>query len=124
MALHFLIDENLPRSLASLLRAAGLSASDVREEGLRGHPDIEILEYAVSQSFVLVTGDLGFGAMLRSRPAVPGMIITRLPAEWPASAVNDLVVRVLTSSLSPKDILGFLVVVEPDWIRRRWLHNL
>jgi predicted nuclease of predicted toxin-antitoxin system len=109
--------------LASLLREAGLAASDVREEGLRGHPDVEILEYAVSRSFVLVTGDLGFGGMLRSRPAVPGLIITRLPDEWPASAVNDLLVKVLTS-LSTTDIAGFLIVIEPDRIRRRWLQNL
>lgn len=121
MPLHFLIDENLPRSLAPHLRAAGLSASDVREEGLRGHPDIEILERAISRSFVLVTGDLGFGSLVRSRPGVPALVITRPPDDWPTSDVIDLLERVL-SQLAQSGVSGFLVVVEPDRIRRRALH--
>ena len=37
--LHFLVDEDLPRSLAPPLRAVGLLAQDVRDIGLRGSTD-------------------------------------------------------------------------------------
>ncbi len=37
---NFLIDEDLPRSLKSLLQAAGLDAEDVRDIGLRHTEDL------------------------------------------------------------------------------------
>ena len=121
MPAHFLLDENLPRSLAPRLRAVGLKASDVRDEGLRGRPDTEILAYAISNSFVLVTGDLGFGGLVRPGTTLPALILVRLPDEWPSAVVNDLLERVL-SRLDQEDITGFLIVIEPDRIRRRRLH--
>jgi predicted nuclease of predicted toxin-antitoxin system len=68
----FLVDENLPRSLARQLRESGVEAYDVRDLGLRGRPDTEVLETAVARSLVLLTGDLGFGSLLRTVPEFPG----------------------------------------------------
>ena len=44
--LRFLVDEDLPRTLAQDLNAAGFEAQDVRDVGLRGKSDHEILELA------------------------------------------------------------------------------
>ena len=44
--LRFLVDEDLPRSLARALRGAGHVAADVRDEGLRGEPDRRIFDVA------------------------------------------------------------------------------
>jgi predicted nuclease of predicted toxin-antitoxin system len=82
----FLIDENLPRFLAAELRSAGFQAQDVRDLGLRGKPDLEILEFSLAQGSVLITGDVGFASLLRSRPQFPGMIVARLPNEWSTAA--------------------------------------
>lgn len=38
----FLVDEDIPRSLAVSLREAGFQAEDVRDAGLRGHSDAEL----------------------------------------------------------------------------------
>jgi len=62
---RFLVDEDLPRSLAPVLRAAGLSVEDVRDIGLRGQPDDTILAYATTHGFAVLTPDVGFGNLVR-----------------------------------------------------------
>lgn len=62
---RFLIDEDLPRSLAQRLRASGVEARDVREVGLRGESDTAILKHAVDHGFALISADLGFSNLLQ-----------------------------------------------------------
>jgi predicted nuclease of predicted toxin-antitoxin system len=62
---NLLIDENMPRSLAAILRASGLSVWDVREIGLRGQSDDEVLKAAIGLDAVIVTRDRGFTAEAR-----------------------------------------------------------
>ena len=114
---RFLVDENLPRSLAARLRAAALEARDVRDLGLRGAPDEEIFQFARSHGWVLLTGDLGFGAMMRAFPDSPGLVLARLPNDWPASEIN----RLIETSLArlPDFVPGSLIVIEPERIRIR-----
>jgi predicted nuclease of predicted toxin-antitoxin system len=115
---EFLVDENLPRSLAPRLRAAGFAVEDIRDLGLRGAPDTEIFQFALSRGLVLLTGDLGFGQLLRASPTCQGVILMRLPNDWPTSAVNDLIERSLprlAGHLAP----GTLVVLEPERVRMR-----
>jgi hypothetical protein len=38
---RFLVDEDMPRSTARVLRGAGYEAEDVRDVGLRGHSDAD-----------------------------------------------------------------------------------
>ncbi len=117
---ELLVDENLPRSLAPRLRAAGFEVQDVRDLGLRGAPDAKIFEFARSSGLVLVTSDLGFGARLRAMPDSPGIVLARLPNEWPTEAVNELIERSLASL--PEWIPGSLVVIEPERLRVRTFH--
>ncbi|MBC7348173.1 MAG: DUF5615 family PIN-like protein [Clostridia bacterium] len=42
MTVRFLVDEDLPRSTARALSAAGYSVLDVRDVGLRGAKDTEV----------------------------------------------------------------------------------
>lgn len=115
---RFLVDENLPRSLARRLRELGVEAHDVRDLELRGRPDTEVLETALARDLVLLTGDLGFGSLLRTVPSFPGLILIRLPDEWPTSRVNETIEKALTPLLE-KDLAGLLVVIEPDRVRLR-----
>ena len=116
----FLVDENLPRSLAPYLRAAGLEAQDVRDFGLRGKSDSDILEFSIVRGWVLVTSDVGFASLLRSRPRFPGMVVARLPNDWSTQAVNDAITRALEGLLA-EDFTSTLRVIEPDRIRVRRL---
>ena len=116
---RFLVDEDLPRSLAHLLRTEGLDAEDVRDVGLRGKTDSEVLQYAVSQDRALVTADLDFANLL----TVPlgshrGIVVARLPNELPVTHVNGAIVEAIRA-LSEGDLSGALVIVEPGRIRLR-----
>ena len=117
--LHFLIDEDLPRSLARLLRAAGMVAEDARDTGLRNRPDEEVFKYAVSQGHVLLSGDLGFANLLRFPLAThAGIIVARFPNEVLTSTLNAAILNVL-QTLAEDDVTGNLIIIEPGRIRLR-----
>ena len=115
----FLIDEDLPRSLARALQEAGVSAEDVRDAGLRGKPDVEVLEYAVSKGLALVSEDMGFANILRFPVGThSGIVVARFPSELSTTALNREIVGVL-SSLAVEEIDGSLIIIEPGKIRIR-----
>lgn len=114
-----IVDEDLPRSLYRALREAGFDAVDVRDIGLRGEPDHRVFAEAVRQERVLLTGDLGFGNLIRfPLGSHHGIAVARLPNEMPASEVTKLLVETL-SGLTEEDLRGALVVIEPDRVRLR-----
>jgi predicted nuclease of predicted toxin-antitoxin system len=98
------------------LRRAGWEAEDVRDQGLRGKPDAEVLDLSRARGWVLLTGDLGFGSLVRSVPSFPGVILIRFPDEWPTGRVNEVISQALRS-LAGKDLKNRLVVVEPERLR-------
>jgi hypothetical protein len=55
------LDENMPYSLAILLRAAGHNVSTVPEENLSGEGDRHVLETATKENRLLITFDADFG---------------------------------------------------------------
>lgn len=98
----FLVDEDLPRSLARRLREEGLDAVDVRDVGLRGCPDAAVFAYAQKTRRVVVTGDHGFGNLL----AYPvgshaGILVATFPNETPVTVLNDAIGSCRPSSVSP-----------------------
>ncbi|WP_181314333.1 DUF5615 family PIN-like protein [Phormidesmis priestleyi] len=50
--MNILVDENMPRSLAPQIATLGFSAQDVRDIGLRGRPDNEVMEAAKTSARV------------------------------------------------------------------------
>lgn len=82
MRLRFLIDEDLSRSPAKALAVAGYEALDVRDLGLRGAKDYEILVYALQNEAVIVSADVSFGSLVYlSSFQHHGFVLLRLPAE-------------------------------------------
>jgi predicted nuclease of predicted toxin-antitoxin system len=69
-----LLDQGLPQSASSLLRAAGWDATHVRELSMQEAADTSILEHALRDSRVIVTLDRDFPQILAltsaSRPSV------------------------------------------------------
>jgi len=61
---RFLVDENLPRRFAEVLRGASHDASHVAEHILAGAADEAVMALAVEEQAVLVTYDADFAAML------------------------------------------------------------
>lgn len=110
--LKLLVDENMPRSLAPQIAALGFSVQDVRDIGLKGHPDTEVMEAAVTADAIIITRDRGL-ANPRSWPEEfsAGVIFINLPDDTPASTVNAKILELLTNRL-PDSLLGAVTTLE------------
>jgi predicted nuclease of predicted toxin-antitoxin system len=73
--MRFLIDADLPRSVAGLLQRYGHETTDVRDIGLRDANDPTIAQYAQQHRLGLRTGDFDFSDIRTSLPAP-------MPALW------------------------------------------
>ena len=115
----FLIDEDMPRSVAVVLRQAGHAAEDVRDVGLRGRGDQEIFDYAQAQGAILITADKGFSNILRFPPGThAGIVVVRVPNELPTLRVNDELLRAL-ADLEGEELTGLLIIIEVGRTRIR-----
>ncbi|HAX24549.1 MAG TPA: hypothetical protein DEU95_02950 [Chloroflexi bacterium] len=115
----FLIDEDMPRSTARVLREAGYAAEDVRDVGLRGHSDADVFAYAQEHSFTVITADLGFANPLTyPLGSHAGIVVVRVPNEVSVARLNDELARAL-EELRNEELAGLLVIVEPGRMRIR-----
>ena len=55
--MNFLVDENMPRTLAPQIASLGFSVQDVRDIGLRGRPDTEVMDAAIANDAIIITRD-------------------------------------------------------------------
>jgi predicted nuclease of predicted toxin-antitoxin system len=75
------LDENLPASLARVLKDLGHDVHTVRDEGLTGNADQEIWRAAQSDSRFLITQDLDFSDLRRFvAGSHSGIVLVRLRA--------------------------------------------
>lgn len=108
---NFVLDENVQKSLADRLRAAGHTVDRVVEVGLRATPDETIFEYAQRRQAVVIT--LGFLDASAAPSDHWGFILLRFPNEMPTDAVDNEVMRFLTHDISLDEFRGRFVVLEP-----------
>lgn len=64
-SLKFLLDADMPRSSAKLIRSLGYDIEDVRDIGLRRAKDEEIVKYALKNNRIIITRNVGFESTLR-----------------------------------------------------------
>lgn len=115
----FVIDEDMPRSTAKLLRSKGFEAFDVRDYSLRGKDDGEIFKFAQNNKAVLLTGDLGFGNLLHFPLGThSGIFIAHFPNEISTSELNNQMIRAILS-LKEDEFNGNLIILEPGKLRIR-----
>ncbi len=119
--MRFLIDENLPRTLAGRLRSSGIDATDVRDLGCGGATDEEVFRRALEGMYVLVTADVGFaGSRSFARAGHRGVVLVRFPNEATAEFLESRTVGHLRTLLGEK-LEGKVTVIEPGRIRLRRL---
>jgi predicted nuclease of predicted toxin-antitoxin system len=117
--LKFVIDEDMPRSTAKVLRTKDYVALDVRDSGLRGKSDDEIFKFAQKEKAVILTGDLGFGNLLRFPiGSHAGIVIAHFPNEVSTSELNNQIIKAF-EHLSEIDFTGNLIIIEPGRARIR-----
>ena len=115
----FLIDEDMPRSTAHVLRQAGHVAEDVRDVGLRGHRDQQVFDYAQTRELDLVTADKDFSNILNFPPGThAGIIVVRVPDELPTQKVDQELMNSL-AELRDERLTGLLIIVEVGRVRIR-----
>ena len=87
--LKFLIDEDMPRSTA------------------------EIFRFAQEEEAIILTGDMGFGNLLRFPPGEHrGIIIAHFPNEIPTVELNRQIIMAF-DKLSEADFQNNLIILEP-----------
>ena len=117
--LKFVIDEDMPRSTAKVLRAKGYEALDVRDLGLRGKSDDEVFKFTQKEKAVILTGDLGFGNLLYFPVGShSGIVIAHFPNEISSSELNNQIIKAF-ETLNEIDFKGNLIILEPGKIRIR-----
>ncbi|MBC6476687.1 MAG: DUF5615 family PIN-like protein [Hormoscilla sp. GM7CHS1pb] len=118
--MRFLIDEDLPRSTANLLRQYAHEAIDVRDIGLRGAEDIQIAEYARAGGWSILTGDFDFADIRNYPPAeYAGIVILAIAGNASAAVIWELLSMFLEQEEIVEQIPGKLVIVEPGRVRLR-----
>ncbi len=118
--MHFLIDEDLPRSTGNLLRQYGHKAVDVRDIGLRGAKDSQIAFCAQNKSLCLITGDFDFSDIRNYPPnKYSGLVILSIPKDATASFILDLIKSFLQQEELISHMPGKLAIVEPGRVRIR-----
>lgn len=76
--MRLLVDQNLARRVAVLLRDAGHDAVHVSERGLASADDDEILALAAREGRVVISEDTDFGALLaRAGVSAPSFVLLR-----------------------------------------------
>jgi predicted nuclease of predicted toxin-antitoxin system len=118
--MKFLVDEDLPRSAASVLHELGHEAVDVRDIGLRGASDERIAAYAKAQGLCLVTADGGFANIRQYPPAnYTGLVVLDLPPRATLPVILRLVREFFSNADLVRDLSGKLAVVAFGRVRIR-----
>jgi predicted nuclease of predicted toxin-antitoxin system len=115
----FLIDENLPHSLAIELQSQGHEAVHVTDVGLDSRSDEAVVAYARKRGLAVVTADKGLGNLRRFPLGTHcGILVSRLPDELLISEKIALILKAI-ASVDPVEIDGSLVVIGKTTLRVR-----
>jgi predicted nuclease of predicted toxin-antitoxin system len=110
--LNFLVDENMPRSLAPQISTLGFAVQNVRDIGLRGHPDAEVMGAAITTDAIIITRDRGLADPRSWAEAfTTGVIFVNLPDDATTTVVNTKILELLANRL-PVSLLGGFTILE------------
>jgi predicted nuclease of predicted toxin-antitoxin system len=118
--MRFLVDEDLPRSVYSLLIEYGHEATQVRDTSLRGAPDTEIAAYAKENNLCLITADAGFSDIRHYPPRnYSGIVVLHLPPRATSATILSMLRSVLMQTKIFQTLTGKLAIIEAGRIRIR-----
>jgi predicted nuclease of predicted toxin-antitoxin system len=111
-------DENLPKTAADLLRAAGHDVSTVLEQGLRGVTDSRVAAVCRSEGRALLTPDRGLGDIRAYPPAdYPGIVVLRAGGQEIDRIIG--LIRRLIALLETQSLGGTLWILDERRARIR-----
>lgn len=118
--MRFLVDENLPRRFADILRGAGHDVTHVLDVDLGGRTDDDVFLVARRDGRVVITNDADFSALaVLGGDALPSIVLFRDQRRRPEELARLLLENLtdLESMLSE----GAIAVFEPARVRVRSL---
>lgn len=118
--MKFLADMGVSPRTVEWLNLQGHDVKRLNEEGLEKLPDALVMAKALAENRILLTMDLGFGALLAmSQQQFPSIIIFRLSNET-SKVINSRMSEVLDLFKDELE-LGVIISVGDDAIRVRQL---
>lgn len=118
--MRFLLDENIPPSLALLLQSIGHEARHVNQIGYNNTPDFKIADFAANSGDAIITHDTDFGTILAlSGNERPSVVLFR----WQTISAQRIFqfFEAYLSKFSEELSAGALVIVDENKIRIRTL---
>lgn len=117
--LRFIVDENLSPALAGWLRRLKYNARAVREVGLKGKSDEEIISWLQKYDCIIITSDLDFGEFFYWKTLGNfGVIVLRSKSQSIVAYKQTLMRLHKQDVLKDKKLTGALLVVSET--RLRW----
>jgi len=110
------VDENLPRSIAELLRKRGYHAETVTEENMSGWKDEDLWEAVQREGMFLITADKGFANIHRYPPGSHGGVLLLRPSKPGLRLLVRLMERIL-KSVELRSFAGAICVASERGIR-------
>lgn len=112
--LRLLLDENLSPAVALALREGGWDIIHIRERGLLGATDPQVLEYAFNDDRVLITANVNdFVKLTTAREIHAGVVLIENGSLGRAEQ-RELLDRVLASLASRDDTVNLILRVAID----------
>jgi len=107
-----LLDADVPRSSAQVLRKLGHEALNVRDIGLGDATDEEIIKYAKENNFILVTRDIEFANFLHYPVGSHvGIVVLRPPLDFTSEQINS-VLDDFIKSVKIEELANNVTIVE------------
>ncbi|MFA4858436.1 MAG: DUF5615 family PIN-like protein [Candidatus Margulisiibacteriota bacterium] len=102
---RFFANENISPHTVEFIKSLGFDIKSVREVGLKGATDEEIIEFAIKEGRIIITFDMDYAvAYYRVFAAKVGIIVIRLRSQWHEN-VNREIDRFLRARLFEKEEL-------------------
>ena len=83
--MKFLLNENIPPSLSSLLLKISWDSSHAYQLGLNGKSDVYLVEYAIQNEFVIITHDLDYSRIVslsgKDKPSILSFRLDKISAD-------------------------------------------
>jgi len=117
---RLLLDINLSPKWVATLVDSGFEAVHWSAVGNVSAPDAEIARYAESESMIVMTNDLDFGALLSASGDSGPSVVQIRAGDLSPKAIGALVVGALRQ-MEQELADGALVTIEPDRARLRML---
>lgn len=114
--MKFLTDENIASSVAMELRNQKFDVKDVKEEGLFGISDRDIIDLALKEKRIIITHDKDFLHIVSASHF--GVILIRMRKQDPI-AVSRTLLLLLSSSMRKKLVGNVSVVSEHQVVIHR-----